>query len=71
VTHSPTTTNPLVALGFTADAAGILHVPAGADVTLTPIGRFFELKITLNTGATVVATLHKFALKVRREGVGP
>jgi len=38
----------LTALGFAQRDDGVLVVPAAAVVTFTPIGGFYELRISLN-----------------------
>jgi len=53
----------LRALGFT-QTGGILHAPADAAVTLTPSGDdFYQLRIGLRSGITVVAVLSRIAIK--------
>jgi hypothetical protein len=63
-------THSLIALGFTADDAGVLHAPDGATVTLAPIehpiGSFYVLQIALDDGTAVTAVLAKRTLKVVR-----
>ena len=54
----------LRALGFTQAGDRILHAPADAAVTLTPSGDdFYQLRIGLRSGITVVAVLSRIAIK--------
>jgi hypothetical protein len=52
----------LLALGFTLADDGVLTAPADSCVTLTPIGNFLELRISIH-GSAVTAVLSKTALK--------
>jgi hypothetical protein len=58
----------LISLGF-ADNNGVLVAPASSVVTLTPIGQFYELRVTLSDGNAIVAVLSKSAVKIMRAGV--
>jgi hypothetical protein len=53
----------LRAIGFTLDGDRILRAPAGSDVTLSPMGEFFELRISLGSGLSVVAVLAQRAIR--------
>jgi hypothetical protein len=57
----------LVALGFVQGDDGVLVTPSNSVVTLTPIGAFYELRISVD-GNAVTAVLSKTALKICREG---
>jgi hypothetical protein len=58
------TEDALTALGFASDEDGTLVAPGDSDITLTPTGEFFELRIRLgDSGISVVAVLAKRAVK--------
>jgi hypothetical protein len=61
----------LAALGFSRGDDGTLHAPDTSRITLAPVGQFFELRISLDTGAEVTAVLSKAAVKITREGSKP
>ena len=58
----------LLALGFALADDGTLVGPTRAHVTLTPIGNFLELRVSID-GNAVTAVLSKTALKFSRVGV--
>ena len=58
----------LVSLGFSQGDDGVLVAPKDSRVTLTPIGTFFELRVSLGDGNAIVAVLSKSAIKITREG---
>jgi hypothetical protein len=65
----------LLALGFTAGDDGTLRAPDGSTVTLTPMGRFYRLTVTLPaegacswlTGDVVHCVVAKIAVKITPE----
>ena len=57
----------LLALGFVLADDGAFVAPSGSRITLTPIGNFLELRISVD-GNAVTAVLSKTALKICREG---
>jgi len=59
----------LIAIGFTQGNDGALNAPKDARVKLIPIGRFFELHISLGDGDAVTVVVPRIALKIRRHGV--
>jgi hypothetical protein len=67
MTSSPDITSALIALGFGLADDGTLRAPSGGVVTLTPIGQFLELRISID-GNAVTAVLAKAAIKICREG---
>jgi hypothetical protein len=58
----------LLALGFVLADDGAFVAPSGSRITLTPIGNFLELRISVD-GNVVTAVLSKSALKFSRVGV--
>jgi hypothetical protein len=57
----------LLVAGFSGRGDGTLHAPSGIHVKLVPIGRFYELRISMRNGNTIVAVLDKAAVKITRE----
>jgi hypothetical protein len=47
----------LLAIGFVAGDDGVLNAPKDCRVKLTPIGTFYELRISIGDGTTVLAVL--------------
>ena len=64
---SDSTDTALVAVGFTAGNDGVLVAPADAVVRLIPIGKYFELRISLD-GNALTCIVPRVALKITREG---
>src|SRR5262249_22207568 len=56
----------LVELGFVV-GAGSLQAPATSTTVLVPTGNFYELRITLADGNSIVAVLSKSAVKITRD----
>jgi hypothetical protein len=55
------------AIGFVQGNDGTLTAPKDSCMRLVPTGQFYELKISLGEGDTVVAVLSKAAIKIIRE----
>ena len=67
MTHPPISKfSALVALGFTAADDGALRAPSGSTITLAPMGRFYQLTITLPEGNNVRTVVSDVALKISR-----
>jgi len=62
----PSIDSTLVALGFT-ERDGVLVAPADSVTRLVPIGKYFELRISLD-GNAVCVVVPRVALKITREG---
>jgi len=65
---SPSKDTALVAAGF-EQCSGELRAPAGTAVSLTPIGRFYQLAIKLPDGDVVSVIVSERALNIDRRGV--
>ena len=61
----------LQALGFSVDESGALVAPKDSRATLTPIGTFFELRISMGDGNAALCIVSKSAIKVTREVTPP
>jgi hypothetical protein len=61
------TREALLALGFVCAEDAMLTAPVGTNITFTPIGQFFELRLELGNNTVVTAVLHHSAIKVCRE----
>lgn len=59
----------LVALGFT-EHDGVLQAPADSATRLIPIGKYFEIRISLD-GNAVCVIVPRVAIKITREGAKP
>ena len=63
MTNPLDSTSALLALGFTSADDDTFTAPSGSRTTLTPIGQFYELRISIDD-ATITAVMSKSALKV-------
>jgi len=63
------TDEELLKLGFARVADGVLLAPFGVAVRFTPVGRFFEVSITVRDGNTLTAVMPRVAIKLVGEAV--
>jgi hypothetical protein len=64
------TADALVALGFARADDGAFVAPHGSVTRLVPIGKYFELRISIGSNA-LSCVVPRVAIKVSREGEKP